>query len=80
MSKGLSELRDHLFESIERLRNPPEGSMLEDEILRAKAINEVGKTIIDTGRLEVSAMKVTGKQVRGLLPGSEEEGPERARG
>lgn len=50
----IEDLRDHLFATIEGLR---EGDM---EIDRAKAISEVAGKLIDTGKLEVQFLDTVG--------------------
>lgn len=54
MSNDINALRSILFET---LREVKAGSM---DIDRAKAINETGRTIIDTAKAEVDYMRVTG--------------------
>ncbi len=58
----LSDLRDHLFETLEALKDE-EGPM---ELDRARAISTVAQTIIDTAKVEVDLLKAVGG-----LPGSE---------
>jgi hypothetical protein len=48
----LSDLRDHLFETLERLKDKEEPM----EIQRAKAIADVAQTIINSATVEVKAM------------------------
>jgi hypothetical protein len=50
----MSDLRDHLFETLEALRDE-ENPM---EIDRAKAICKVADTLIDSARVEVKFMEV----------------------
>jgi hypothetical protein len=52
----IGDLRDHLFETLEALRDDEKPM----DIARAKAVADVAKTIIDTGKLEVDFMKATG--------------------
>lgn len=55
----LSDLNNHLFEQLERLRDASENDDLElkKEINRAKAITNVGNTIIANGRLALEASR-----------------------
>lgn len=53
----ISDLRNHLFEALEQLKDPEKPLDLE----RAKAICEVSEQIIDTAKVEVSFMEVTGE-------------------
>lgn len=55
MKNSIEDLRNHLFETIEGLKDP-EHPM---DIARAKAIAEVAKTVIDTARVEVDYIKAT---------------------
>jgi hypothetical protein len=48
----LSDLRDHLFETLEALKDPEKPM----EIARAKAIADVAQTIINSATVEVKAM------------------------
>lgn len=56
MSKSISDLRDALFATLDAVKS---GEM---EIDRAKAINEVAKTIVDTAKVEVDFLRVTGSE------------------
>lgn len=52
MSKNkMTDLRDHLFETIELLKGG------EIELDRAKAINEVAQTLVSSAKVEVDAIK-----------------------
>jgi hypothetical protein len=53
----ITDLRDHLFEVIEKLKEGDDTMPIE----RAQAIAEVSKTIIDSARVEVEYIKVTGQ-------------------
>lgn len=56
----LSDLNNHLFEQLERLNDEDlQGEDLTQEINRSKAIQSVGRTIIDNGRLLLDAHKLT---------------------
>ena len=50
----ITALRGHLFEAIRAVRA---GTL---DIDKARAINDLGKTIIDTGKLEVDHIRATG--------------------
>lgn len=45
----ISDLRDHLFETLEALKDPDKPM----EIERAKAISDVAQTIINSAKVEV---------------------------
>lgn len=54
MAKNIADLRDLLFEAIEGVRS---GSL---DIAQAKTINELSKTLVDTGRVEIENANATG--------------------
>lgn len=54
----LQDLRDHLFETIENLKDPEKPM----EIQRAVAISQVANAIINSAKLEVRAMEYYGQQ------------------
>ncbi len=54
MARNITDLRDLLFDAIEGVRN---GSL---DTEKAKTINELSKTLVDTGRTEIDNAKITG--------------------
>ena len=72
MKKKLTDLNNHLFESIERLLDDdltPE--QLEQEIKRSDAVQKVAKVIIENGNLALQAQKhfdEYGKDTRVEMP------------
>ncbi|HZP02633.1 MAG TPA: hypothetical protein VFD30_20450 [Terriglobia bacterium] len=50
----LSDLRDHLFETIEALKDPDKPM----DVVRAKAISDVAQTIINSAKAEIDLLKV----------------------
>lgn len=54
MSKTINDLRETLFATLEAVKS---GSM---DLDKARAINELGKTITDTAKVEVEYLKATG--------------------
>lgn len=52
----IEDLRNHLFETLEQLKDPDKPM----EIERAKAIAGVAKEIIASAKVEVDFLKVTG--------------------
>lgn len=72
----IADLRDHLFETIEALKDT-ENPM---EIQRARAISEVAATIIDSARAEVELVKAVGGSGTGsgffCLPEEDRELPQ----
>lgn len=64
MKTGISDLREHLFATIEDLRNEEKPM----DIARAKAIAEVAQTIIASARVEVDFIEATGGTGSGFIP------------
>jgi hypothetical protein len=54
----LNDLREHLFATLTALRDPDAPMELE----RAKAVSEVAQTIINTAKVEIDYMRVTGSE------------------
>lgn len=63
----IKELRKHLFDTIEALKDPDKPLELD----RAKAISQVAGVIIDSARVEVQYIKATGAAAESdfLVPG-----------
>lgn len=56
----LGDLNNHLFAQLERLGDEQlEGDSLKEEIERSKAVAEIGREIINNGRLVLQAQKFT---------------------
>ena len=59
MKKGLCELNKHMFDQLERLNDDSlKGEELKQELERTKAMSEIAKQVINTGRLALDATKV----------------------
>ncbi len=56
MKNKIGDLRNHLFETLEALKDKEQPM----EIERARAISTVAKTIIDTARCELKAYELLG--------------------
>jgi len=54
----MSDLRDHLFETLEALKDPEKPL----DLARAKTISDVAQTIINAGKLEVQFLKAIGAE------------------
>jgi hypothetical protein len=63
----IEDLRDHLFETIEALRD--EDSPM--ELDRARTIADVARVIVDTAKAEVAFVNATGATTSGFFPGPE---------
>jgi hypothetical protein len=57
MKNKITDLRNHLFETIEALKDPDRPM----EVQRAKAIYETAQTIIETGKLELQFIELVGR-------------------
>jgi hypothetical protein len=53
----LSDLRDHLFETLEQLKDKDSGMTIE----KAKAVADISQVIINTSKLEIEAVKIIDK-------------------
>jgi hypothetical protein len=60
----ISDLRDHLFETLEALKDQ-ENPM---DIERAKAVADVARVIVDTAKVEVSFLETVGGLGTGFIP------------
>jgi hypothetical protein len=61
----IDDLRNHLFETLEALKDKDEPMDLD----RAKAVADVARVIVDSARVEVDFLKVTGGvNSTGFLP------------
>lgn len=53
----LSDLNDHLFEMIERLKDD---DCKDTDITKAEAVNNVARTLIESAKMELKAMEMLG--------------------
>ena len=61
----IDDLRDHLFATLEALRDDDKPM----EIERARAVADVARTIIESAKVEVDMLKVTGgTRSTGFIP------------
>jgi hypothetical protein len=67
---GMDDLRNHLFAALEGLADEEKPLDLE----RAKAIADVGKVLVESAKVEVAFLKVTGAtKSTNFLPDATEE-------
>jgi hypothetical protein len=71
MKVKISDLREHLFATLEDLRDK-ENPM---DIQRAKAIAEVAQVIVDSAKAENDFMKITGSKGSEFIPTAAPELP-----
>lgn len=64
MKNKIEDLRDHLFATLEGLRDKENPMDLD----RAKTIAAVGQTIVNSAKVEVDFMKVAGGSGSGFIP------------
>lgn len=70
----IDDLRDHLFETLEALKDPDKPMDLD----RARAIADVSKVIVESAKVEVDFLKVTGaEKSTNFLPIGESQTPAR---
>lgn len=62
----ISDLRNAMFEQLNRLKDP--NANLDKEVMRAEAMVNVGRVIVDSAKAEVDFMKVTGTIGTGFIP------------
>lgn len=61
MKNKITDLRNHLFEQLERLNDPDmKGDKLREEIERASAIKDVAQVIVNSAKVEVDAIGALG--------------------
>lgn len=74
MRNKITDLRNHLFETLELLKDKDEPMELD----RARAVADVSRVIVDTAKVEVEFLKVTGAiRSTEFLPDGLEAGQEK---
>jgi hypothetical protein len=72
MRNKIDDLRNHLFETLEALKDEEKPMDLD----RARAVAEVAKVIVDSAKVEVEFVKVTGAvRSTSFLPIGDEDTP-----
>lgn len=61
MKNKIEDLRNHLFETLEALKDPEKPMDIE----RAKAVADVARVIVDSAKAEVQFIQATGKVTEG---------------
>jgi len=69
MKNKLEDLRDHLFETIESLKDKDNPM----DLKRAAAIKDVAQTLINSGKLELEYIDITGEKASAFLPSSDRQ-------
>lgn len=70
MKNKITDLRNHLFEQLEKLKDPD--CDLETEIKRSKAMVEVGSVIVESAKVEVDFIRHTSSEGSGFIPGQKQ--------
>ena len=63
MKNSIDDLRDHLFETLEALRDPDSPM----DLKRAKTVSDVAQTVINTAKIELSFIGLTGGEASGFI-------------
>lgn len=63
MKNNIDDLRDHLFETLEALRDTDDPM----DIKRAKTIADVAQTVINTAKIELEFAELTGAAISGFI-------------
>lgn len=71
MKNKLEDLRDHLFETLEALKDKENPMDLD----RAKTIGLVADRLIESAKVEVDAMRITRRVQSSFFPMAEVSGP-----
>jgi hypothetical protein len=68
----IDDLRNHLFETLEALKDEEKPM----DLARARAVADVARVIVDSAKIEVDFLKVTGAlKCTDFLPAEGEEAP-----
>jgi hypothetical protein len=70
MSKTIEDLRAALFETLQGIKN---GSI---DLDKARTINEIGKTLTETAKVEVAFLQATGGEKSAFIAPAKEPAPE----
>lgn len=63
MKNKMQDLRNHLFETLEALKDPDQPM----EVARGKAVADVAQTIINTAKVELDVFRETGRMPSGFI-------------
>lgn len=64
MKNKIEDLRNHLFETLEALRDEEKPM----ELARAKEIANVARVIVETAKVEIDFIQATGEGSTGFIP------------
>lgn len=71
MKNKIDDLRNHLFATLEALRDE-ENPM---DLARAREVANVARVIVDSAKVEVEFLNVTGARGTGFLPTEDDDAP-----
>ena len=63
MKNSIDDLRNHLFETLEALRDPDDPM----DIKRAKTVSDVAQTVINSAKVELEFIELTGAEASGFI-------------
>jgi hypothetical protein len=66
-NETITDLRGHLFRTLDQLANTTTPPDLE----RARAVAEIAQTLINSAKVEVEFLKVTGGEGSGFIPAAD---------
>ena len=66
-SAHISQVRQMMLEQLRALRTAPIGEALAEELKRAKGVSELSQTIINSAKVEIEYLELTGQQKAGFL-------------
>lgn len=64
MKNKIEDLRNHLFETLEALKDPDKPMDLD----RAKAVADVAQVIVNSAKVECEHLKIVGGKGSGFIP------------
>jgi len=68
----INDLRQMLFNQLERLADP--SCNLDKEVMRTKAMTDVSSQLVNSAKVEVDYMRITGQKGSGFIPPSKQIG------
>lgn len=63
MKNNIDDLRDHLFATLEALRDTDDPM----DIKRAKTVSDVAQTVINSAKVELEFIELTGSEESGFI-------------
>lgn len=57
MRNKIEDLRNHMFEALERLKEAESPEQIKQELERSKAVADIGRVLVDSAKVEVDLVK-----------------------